>query len=71
MFFFANIFDVLPELPRRLQSRKFWATLSVGFVIVFGEAVGIDLDEAQVWQLVGVVAAWLGVQGAVDFRKSY
>ena len=71
MFFIANIFDVLPILPRRFQSRKFWATLAVSFVIVFGESVGIDLDEAQVWQLVGVVAAWIGTQGAIDFRKAH
>ena len=69
MQFINNVFDVLPSLPERFQSRKFWATLATGFIIVFGEAVGIDLDEAQVWQLVGIVGAWLGVQGAADFKK--
>lgn len=68
--FFNDILDVLPELPQRLQSRKFWVTLSVGFVIVFGETVGIDLDEDQGWQLVGVVGAWLGIQGAADFKSA-
>ncbi len=66
---FRNLFDILPPLPERFQSRKFWVTLATGFIVVFGEAVGIDLDEAQVWQLVGVVAAWLGVQGAADFKS--
>ena len=69
MQFISTIFDVLPTLPERFQSRKFWATLTTGFIIVFGESVGIDLDEAQVWQLVGLVATWLGIQGASDFKK--
>ena len=66
---FNQICAAFPELPRRFQSRKFWATLATGFIIVFGEAVGVDLDEAQVWQLVGLVATWLGVQGAADFKS--
>lgn len=69
MQFINNILDVLPTLPKRFQSRKFWVTLGVSFIIVFGEAVGIELDETQVWQLVGVVGAWLGIQGAADFKK--
>jgi hypothetical protein len=70
MFFLTDLLSTLPVLPDRFHSRKFWVTLGTGFIIVFGEAVGIDLDEAQVWQLVGLVATYLGVQGAADFKSA-
>ncbi len=57
------------DIPPRLQSRKFWVTVATGIIVVFGDALGVDLAEAQVWQLVGVVATYLGIQGAADFKK--
>lgn len=57
------------DIVKRLKSRKFWAMVTVGFIVVFGEELGIDLDEQQLWQLVSVVAAWLGIQGVIDYKN--
>lgn len=56
-------------LLEKLQSRKFWIVVAVGIVVVFGNALGLNLDEAQLWQLVSTAAAYLGVQGIRDLLE--
>ena len=61
---------MIPEdITSRLKSRKFWVTVAVGVVVVFGDALGIDLSEAQVWQLASTAGAYLGIQGIIDYKN--
>ena len=53
----------------RLQSRKFWIVVAVGVIVVFGKALGLNLSEDQLWQLVSTAGAYLGVQGIIDYKK--
>lgn len=56
-------------LLQKLQSRKFWVAVSVGCVVVFGQALGLNIDEVQLDRLVALAMTYLGVQGALDWRK--
>lgn len=53
----------------KITSRKFIITVAVGFVVVFGKALGINLSEDQLWQLVATGLAYIGAQGTIDFKN--
>lgn len=53
----------------KFQSRKFIVTVAVGCIVVFGRALGLNLDEKQLYDLVALALAYLGVQGAVDLKN--
>lgn len=61
-----SFFETSP-LGRRLVSRKFWAGVGASVIVVFGEALGADLTEGQVWGIVTIAASYIFGQGAVDF----
>ena len=54
----------------RLRSRKWWAAIATGIVLVFGENLGIHLDSDQLWGLAVTAASYLGGQGLVDAVKA-
>lgn len=52
-----------------LLTRKFLLAL-VGAVVVFGNAMwGWGINEEQVWQILTPLLAFIGVEGAADFRE--
>ena len=55
----------------KLKSRKLWAGIATGCVVVFGKAFGLNLDDAQLWSLATTAAAYLLGQGAVDAITRY
>lgn len=57
------------DIIARLKSRKFWVTVAVGVVLVFGEELGLNLSEDTLWQLVALVGGWLGIQGIIDYKN--
>ena len=53
----------------KVQSRKFLVTLAVGFIVVFGNALDLDVTTEKLWQLITITAPYLGVQGILDFKN--
>ena len=53
----------------KVQSRKFLVTIAVGFIVVFGNALDLDITTEKLWQLITVAAPYLGVQGILDFKN--
>lgn len=60
-----------PSIPDRLKSRKFWITILAGFVVLFARELGFELTDAQLWEFVAIVAAYLGGQGLHDAAKNF
>ncbi len=51
-------------MMEKLKSRKFWAMVAAGTIVLFGEQLGVS-TEATHW-LAGLVASYIVGQGAVD-----
>jgi uncharacterized membrane protein len=50
----------------KLKSRKFWVTLVVMILVMFSEALGLDLDAGQLTAMVTLAAGYLVGQGVAD-----
>lgn len=61
----TNLF--LDNITNKLSSRKFWIILAYGFVALFAEGLGIDIDPDQLEKVGWGVMTYLGAQGAIDF----
>ncbi len=61
-------FDTIKD---KLISRKFWIVLASGTLVLFGEQLGWDIDADTIQNLVWVLLAYLGAQGAVDAVGAY
>lgn len=53
-------------LLKRLQSRKLWIAIGCGIVVVFGKALGLNLNEVQVNDVMYIGISYILGQGAVD-----
>lgn len=57
-----------PEDPMdRLKSRKFWITLAASVLVALAVQAGITEEAA--WQIVALVASYIGAQGYVDAKE--
>lgn len=53
-----------PAMMNKLKSRKFWAMIAGGVIVLAGENLGVS-TEATHW-LAGLVASYIVGQAAVD-----
>ena len=61
----------LDTIKNKLASRKFWVILAYGFVALFSEGLGLDIDPDQLEKVGYAVMTYLGAQGAVDWIKNF
>lgn len=54
----------------KLKSRKFWVTLITANVLMFSDALGLNLTADQIYGLIAIVAPYLLAQGYVDGKKN-
>ena len=54
---------------QKIQSRKFIVAVVVGTIVVFGKALGLHLEEKQLYDLVALAMTYIGVTGAIDFKN--
>ena len=54
---------------KKLNSRKLWLTIGVVATALCTAAGGQEQWAQAVWQSVAAVMAYLGVQGAIDFKR--
>jgi hypothetical protein len=61
----------MPTIPAQLRSRKLWLTVAAFAFVGFAREVGLDLDNDSAWQLVALVAAYVGGEGAADAVRAF
>jgi hypothetical protein len=50
-------------------SRKFIALVLAALIPILNRALGVDLDVEIVIAIMGVVATWAGIEGAIDYAR--
>ena len=53
----------------KLKSRKFWITALVPILGLIAKAMGLELSDATISAVAGIVIAYLVGQSLVDFRS--
>ena len=59
----------MQTLLQRLTSRKFLVSVIAGLLVTFGENFGLALDPEQIAGLVGIVAAFVTGETAIDRKR--
>lgn len=54
------------KMSGKFGSRKLWFTVGTAMIIVLNRALGLDLDDATITKLIGLVIGYDLAQGAVD-----
>lgn len=54
----------------KLYSRKLWLVVGVAVTALCSAAAGQESWQQAIWQTVSAVLGYLGVQGAIDFKKT-
>ena len=53
-------------MREKLTSRKFWVSSFVLLVLVFGQALGLEIPVDRAWELAAVVSTYVLGQSYVD-----
>ena len=59
-----------PLITGKWASRKLWATIAGGVLIILNEVYGFGIDENAYWAILGLVGSYVFGEAWVDGRRS-